>query len=110
MGSDEPGTRGIRWWNVKHPLRYATMLGDGRSPAAGREVLDDASAQLERVMLGLRLGEGLDLSVLSAGARRRVAGHVATELLDGRAALAGRAVLTRKGRLLADTVVRDLTD
>ena len=110
MGSDEPGTRGIRWWNVKHPLRYARVLGDGRSPAAGREVLDDASAQLERVMLGVRLREGLDLSVLSAGARRRVAGHVATELLDGRAALAGRAVLTRKGRLLADTVVRDLTD
>lgn len=110
MGSDEPGTRGIRWWNVKHPLRYAKMLGDGLSPAAGREVLDDASAQLERVMLGLRLREGLDLSVLSTDARRRVAGHVANELLDGRAALAGRAVLTRKGRLLADTVVRDLTD
>ena len=110
MGSSEPGTRGVRWWNVKHPLRYAGRLGDGLSPAAGREILDDASAQLETVMLGARLREGLDLSVLSTRARRAVAGHIAHGLVDGRAVLRGRVVLTRTGRLLADTVVRDLTD
>lgn len=101
---------GVRWWNVKHPRRYAAALGAGESPAAGRELIDEATAALERVMLGVRLADGLDLAVLSDAGRRAVAGHVASGLLDGRAAVGGRALLTRRGRLLADAVVRDLTD
>ncbi|MFD6141686.1 radical SAM family heme chaperone HemW [Promicromonospora sp. NPDC060271] len=105
---------GVRWWNVKHPRAYATRLEAGRSPGAGRELLTSAEAHLERVMLGVRLREGLDLGVLSDAGRTAVAGLVARELLDGRAAVGAgggpaRAVLTRRGRLLADAVVRDLT-
>jgi putative oxygen-independent coproporphyrinogen III oxidase len=100
---------GVRWWNVKHPRRYATMLEAGTSPGAGRELLTATEAHLERVMLGVRLAEGLDLAVLDADGRRAVAGLVAKGLLDGVAAVRGRAVLTRRGRLLADAVVRDLT-
>lgn len=108
---DAPDGRvGVRWWNVKHPRRYAALLEAGTSPAAGRELLTRDEGQLERVMLQVRLREGLDLSVLSPGGRRAVAGLVARGLLDGRAALAGRGVLTLRGRLLADTVVRELTD
>ncbi|WP_369374952.1 radical SAM family heme chaperone HemW [Promicromonospora sp. Populi] len=101
---------GVRWWNVKHPRAYATRLEAGHSPGAGRELLTLDEAHLERVMLGVRLREGLDLGVLSPAGRTAVAGLVARGLLDGRAALApARAVLTRRGRLLADAVVRDLT-
>jgi oxygen-independent coproporphyrinogen-3 oxidase len=105
---------GVRWWNVKHPRAYATRLEAGQSPGAGRELLTRQEAHLERVMLGVRLREGLDLGVLSAAGRTAVAGLVARGLLDGRAAVGAggtpaRAVLTRRGRLLADTVVRDLT-
>ncbi|GAB2472489.1 radical SAM family heme chaperone HemW [Promicromonospora xylanilytica] len=105
---------GVRWWNVKHPRAYATRLEAGQSPGAGRELLTAQEAHLERVMLGVRLREGLDLEVLSAAGRTAVAGLVARGLLDGRAAVGAggvpaRAVLTRRGRLLADTVVRDLT-
>jgi putative oxygen-independent coproporphyrinogen III oxidase len=105
---------GVRWWNVKHPRAYATRLEAGQSPGAGRELLTRAEAHLERVMLGVRLREGLDLGVLSDAGRTAVAGLVARELLDGRAAVGAgggpaRAVLTRRGRLLADAVVRDLT-
>ncbi|MGP7961283.1 radical SAM family heme chaperone HemW [Sanguibacter sp. A247] len=107
---DGDAVAGVRWWNVKHPRRYATMLAEGVSPAAGRELLDAPTAALERVMLGVRLSEGLDLAELSAAGRRAVASQVAAGLLDGRAAIAGRALLTRRGRLLADAVVRDLTD
>lgn len=114
LGAEDPEdtaeVAGVRWWNVKHPRRYATMLADGLSPAAGRELLDAPTAALERVMLGVRLSEGLDLAELSAAGRRAVAGQVAAGLLDGRAAIGGRALLTRRGRLLADAVVRDLTD
>jgi oxygen-independent coproporphyrinogen-3 oxidase len=46
---------------------------------------------------------------LSADGRRAVAGLVADGLVDGSAAVRGRVVLTRRGRLLADAVVRALT-
>jgi putative oxygen-independent coproporphyrinogen III oxidase len=118
VGTETPA--GVRWWNVKHPRAYATRLEAGQSPGAGRELLTREEAHLERVMLGVRLREGLDLGVLSASGRTAVAGLVARGLLDGRAALGGgrghsaggapsRAVLTQRGRLLADAVVRDLT-
>ena len=84
------------------------------SPAAGRETVADDAAQLERVMLGVRLAEGLGLGALSDAARGRVAGLVADGLGDGRAALGAdgerRVLLTQRGRLLADAVVRTLTD
>jgi oxygen-independent coproporphyrinogen-3 oxidase len=101
---------GVRWWNVKHPRRYAAMLEAGGSPGAGRELLTAGEAALERVLLGVRLREGLDLRVLSDAGRRAVAGLVARGLLDGVAAVKGRALLTLRGRLLADAVVRELTD
>jgi oxygen-independent coproporphyrinogen-3 oxidase len=105
---------GVRWWNVKHPRAYASRLEAGQSPGAGRELLTREEAHLERVMLGVRLREGLDLGVLSPAGRTAVAGLVARGLLDGPAAVGAggataRAVLTRRGRLLADAVVRDLT-
>ncbi|WP_454043502.1 radical SAM family heme chaperone HemW [Cellulosimicrobium sp. Marseille-Q8652] len=109
-GASQPdGRTGVRWWNVKHPRRYAALLEAGSSPAAGRELLTHGEAHLERVMLRVRLREGLDLSVLSPAGRHAVAGLVANGLLDGRAAVAGRGELTLRGRLLADTVVRELT-
>ncbi|WP_460444558.1 radical SAM family heme chaperone HemW [Angustibacter aerolatus] len=99
---------GVRWWNVKHPRAYADRLAGGASPAQAREVLDDTQRHEERVLLGVRLVEGLEVAVLSPGGRRAVAGLVADGLVDGRAAVTGRVVLTRRGRLLADTVVRAL--
>lgn len=103
---------GTRWWNVKHPRAYADRLAAGRSPAAGRETVDTATARLERVMLGVRIAEGLPLDDLDATARAAVAGLVADGLVDARAALGAdgprRVLLTRRGRLLADAVVRAL--
>jgi oxygen-independent coproporphyrinogen-3 oxidase len=101
---------GVRWWNVKHPAAYADRLARGESPAADREVLTDADRALETVMLGLRLRDGLPLDRLSAAGRQRAEDAVVRGLLEAAAAASGRAVLTDRGRLLADAVVRDLTD
>ncbi|MGY1673315.1 radical SAM family heme chaperone HemW [Geodermatophilus sp. SYSU D00710] len=101
---------GVRWWNVKHPAAYAQRLAAGESPVADREVLEPADRVLETVMLGLRLRDGLPLPALSDTGRLRAADAVARGLLDAGAHAAGRAVLTDRGRLLADAVVRDLTD
>ncbi|HEV7623605.1 MAG TPA: coproporphyrinogen-III oxidase family protein, partial [Amnibacterium sp.] len=100
---------GVRWWNVKHPAAYGARIGAGLSPAAGREVLDAPARALERVLLESRLADGMPLDRLAAEGRAEVAGLIADGLIDGRAALTGRVVLTRPGRLLADAVVRRLT-
>jgi putative oxygen-independent coproporphyrinogen III oxidase len=100
---------GVRWWNVKHPRTYAARLGAGASPAAGRETLTAEQRHDEEVLLGVRLREGLDIDVLDASGRAAVAGLVADGLVDGHAAVRERrVVLTLRGRLLADTVVRRL--
>lgn len=101
---------GLRWWNVKHPAAYAERLAAGRSPHQDAELLDDADRALETVMLGLRLREGLPLALLTDVGRRRAGDAVARGLLDPEAHATGRAVLTDRGRLLADALVRDLTD
>ena len=99
---------GVRWWNVKHPAAYAERIAAAVSPAAGRETLDEAARRTENVLLGIRISDGLPLDALDTDARRVVAELIAEGLVDGRAALAGRLVLTLRGRLLADAVVRRL--
>jgi len=98
---------GVRWWNVKHPVAYAARLAGGGSPAQARELLGPGDRRVERVLLELRLADGLDVTVLTESERRRVPDLVARGLAE----LAGnQLVLTLDGRLLADGVVRDLLD
>ena len=99
---------GVRWWNVKHPAAYAERMNAARSPAAGRETLDEATREVERVLLGARVRDGLAIADLSASARAAVAGLIADGLVEGTAAIRGRLTLTVRGRLLADAVVRQL--
>jgi len=99
---------GVRWWNVKHPSAYADRIQAGDSPAAGRETLDDATREVERVLLLTRIREGIPIVSLTAQGRHEIAGLIADELIDAKAALSGSVELTRRGRLLADAVVRRL--
>jgi putative oxygen-independent coproporphyrinogen III oxidase len=99
---------GVRWWNVKHPSAYADRLAAGVSPAAGRETLDAETRRVERVLLATRIRDGLPVSDLTPQGRTAIAGLIADDLVDGPAAIAGTVVLTLRGRLLADAVVRAL--
>ena len=101
---------GIRWWNVKHPARYAALLEAGASPAAGRETLDERARLTERIMLGIRMRGGLALDDLPSSARARVPQLTAWGLADPAGVARERVVLTQRGRLLADAVVRELLD
>jgi hypothetical protein len=113
----------MRWWNVKNPAAYAARLREGRSPAYAGEILDEDTRELERVMLGVRTSEGIELADLpvtretdeaggslgvGVASSGRVAALIADGLIDGAAALRGRAILTLRGRLLADYVTREL--
>ncbi len=97
---------GVRWWNAKHPRTYADALASGATPEAGREVLTDDDKRVERVMLALRMREGLVASEVSdEGWLDRT---VDAGLIDGASLGHGRIVLTGRGRLLADRLVREL--
>ncbi len=95
----------LRWWNVKHPNTYAQLLEQSILPVAGFEELSDADRHTEDVMLRLRMRDGLALADLDAEERERAATAIGDGLLhtDG-----ARLVLTDRGRLLADAVVRSL--
>ena len=106
-----PGAHGFvgdtRWWNVKRPNTYAELLAEDRLPVEGSERLGERDRHLEQVMLGIRLRDGLPAAVLSdselARARRAVADGLLTEAAE-------HLVLTDRGRLLADAVVREVLD
>jgi len=100
---------GVSWWNVKHPTAYAARLSAGRSPAAARERLTAPMRRMEEIMLRARLADGLPLTLLDGAALAESERMVAGALIDPSAHAAGRLVLTPRGRLLADAVIRDLT-
>jgi putative oxygen-independent coproporphyrinogen III oxidase len=106
-----PGAHGYvgstRWWNVKHPNAYAQTLAQGRLPVADHEQLDDVATHTEDVMLRLRLRSGLPADSLSERERDRARIAVDDGLLE---IVADRFVLTDRGRLLADAVVRTVLD
>ena len=95
---------GVRWWNVKHPTAYAARIGRGVSAAQARETLDDETRRVERVLLETRLRSGLPAEVLDDAGRTTVPELVGRGLVEPGDPL----VLTMRGRLLADAVVRDL--
>ncbi|WP_082599707.1 radical SAM family heme chaperone HemW [Nocardioides sp. Root151] len=124
---------GVRWWNVKHPAAYAERISRGVSPALAREVLDDETRRVERVLLEIRIRDGLSLDLLDDQARALLPDLLARGLIepnplepnplepnpldpnpldpnphDQGPLDPGRLVLTLQGRLLADAVVRDL--
>lgn len=151
------------FWNLRHPAKWMQSLQAGHRPVDGQEIITGESARLEKLLLNLRLRQGLDLGGyarefgVDAAALLSEAHELAGEgLLDGALlpggdslpdcelvqmggslpvgqlsqggglshkdellhqggstpdALnigAGRAVLTRRGRLLADTVIQRL--
>ena len=102
-----PGAHGYigttRWWNVKHPNAYAEKLAGAMLPAAGFEQLGPDALHTEEVLLKTRLRQGLPLDRLGTAERERA--QVA--VTDGLLVTEGdRLLLTPRGRLLADAVVR----
>jgi putative oxygen-independent coproporphyrinogen III oxidase len=104
-----PGAHGYvgatRWWNVKHPNAYAEALAGSVLPVAGFEELGGDALHTEDVLLKIRLRQGLPVATLETAERERAERVVADGLL---VADDDRLVLTPRGRLLADAVVRTL--
>jgi putative oxygen-independent coproporphyrinogen III oxidase len=101
---------GTRWWNVRHPAAYAGRIAAGASPGQAREILTPAERRTERIMLLTRLAGGCPLDELTEAGRTAAAAAVRDGLAEPAAHAEGRVALTPSGRLLADAVIRGLTD
>ncbi len=89
---------GRRWWNVRTPDRYVAAIDAGRSPLGGEEVLTDEQRRFEALALALRTPAGVPIDSLPCDPD-----------LDGLVVRSGgRAVLTVRGRLLANAVTTRL--
>lgn len=96
---------GTRFWNRKHPARYAEALAGGALPIAGYEELTADEQHMENLMLRIRMRSGLPAAALTGQERDRAE----AEVRGGNLAPGGDGfVLTDAGRLLADGVVRRL--
>ncbi|MEE8602872.1 radical SAM family heme chaperone HemW [Euzebya tangerina] len=106
FGSGAHGSwQGRRYWLVRDPSRYARLVGAGAEPLGGEEWPDADQVRLERLMMGLRLVEGvpraavepLDSTVLGTLIERGLvrADH-------------GWVAVTPTGRPLTDRIVRQL--
>ena len=100
---------GTRFYNVKHPARYAATISGDELPIKDSEGLTAEDRHTEKIMLGLRLAEGIDANLLGEDelgkARRQAeAGMVEFVSVDG----GQRIQLTNRGRLLADAIIVDI--
>ena len=93
-----------RFYNVKLPGRYIKMLGKDELPIADTETLTDSEHHMEKIMLGLRLREGIDRTLLSDKAQPMIDGFIERGLLADDTSLH----VTHAGRLLADGIITDL--
>jgi putative oxygen-independent coproporphyrinogen III oxidase len=100
---------GTRWWNVRHPSAYAARVTAGESPAQAREILTERERRTERILLLTRLAGGCPVTEFDPAGLAAARVAVADGLAEPDAYEEGRVVLTRRGRLLADAVVRGLT-
>lgn len=84
---------GRRFWNVRTPERYIEAISAGVSPVAGTELLGPDERRLERLQLALRTCQGVPTEALPIAE------------VNGLVDVTGsRAVLSRRGRLLANEV------
>lgn len=89
-----PAGKARRWSNVRSPVRYIALVEAGEPVEAAAEVLSSQERAFEALMLSLRTRWGVPAAALPQEVYE-----------EGLAALSGgRAVLTLRGRLLANEV------
>jgi putative oxygen-independent coproporphyrinogen III oxidase len=88
---------GRRWWNIRTPDRYIKAVREGASVEAGDERLGDDVRRFEALELLLRTRDGVPADALPVAE------------LDGFVDVVGdRAVLTQRGRLMANEIATRL--
>jgi putative oxygen-independent coproporphyrinogen III oxidase len=93
---------GRRWWNVRPPQQYVATVASGQMPVGGEERLSERDRALERLLLGLRIADGVPAAWLQ---NERVGQFIEEGLAERRD---GRVALTDRGMFLANELVLEL--
>ena len=102
----------LRAWDIAHPKRWAEAMDAEAVPWQGSEKASDSEDLEERIMLGLRIRDGLKISEISRLAGRQPAeGCIDSLIGDGLITYdpsRSAVVPTVRGRLLNDLVIGKL--
>ncbi|HEV8420843.1 MAG TPA: radical SAM family heme chaperone HemW [Actinomycetota bacterium] len=103
LGAGAHSYRGdVRWWNVRPPQQYMAAVASGRKPIGGEERLTDEEQRLERLLLGLRVADGILANQVDRS-------RVESLLREGMAERHGlQLALTERGLFLTNEIVLDL--
>jgi putative oxygen-independent coproporphyrinogen III oxidase len=93
---------GVRWWNVRPPQQYLEEVEARRLPLGGSESLGERERSMERLLLGLRVSDGVPMDWVDD---EQVAPFIADGLVEGRG---GRIALTDRGMFVANDLVLEL--
>ena len=99
---------GKRFWNVKHPNLYKQKIQASETVILDSEVLKGSQIESERLMLSIRLPQGLEKNTLNNQQILELTDYVNSGHLDQENWNLGRATLTLDGRLIADRIVREI--
>jgi oxygen-independent coproporphyrinogen-3 oxidase len=99
---------GKRFWNVKHPNLYKQKIQANETVILDSEVLKGSQIESERLMLSIRLPQGLEKNTLNNQQILELTDYVNSGHLDQENWNLGRATLTLDGRLIADRIVREI--
>jgi putative oxygen-independent coproporphyrinogen III oxidase len=97
---------GRRWWNTRSVPGYVAAIEDGGSPVAGDEILTVGERAEERLLLGLRVREGLHPNDVPPIEPLALEDAMAQGLVE---TACGRLRATDDGWFLLDETVRRLT-
>jgi oxygen-independent coproporphyrinogen-3 oxidase len=95
-----------RWTHIKHPAAYCQAVERGEDLACESEMLDDRTLAFERLMLGLRLAEGVPLHLMP-GVPERAQPLIEQGWLERSN---GHLRLTREGRHWCNRIVVELAE
>ena len=97
---------GKRFWNVKHPNAYKEKVFSQISPIHESETLTAEQMARESIMLGIRMRDGLQISLLEPHQLELLGTYRENGFIELRD---DRVLLTPEGRLIADRIVREIT-
>jgi oxygen-independent coproporphyrinogen-3 oxidase len=95
----------VRYWHGRGISAYVSAIGAGRIPIQGHEAVDGASHEQERLMLGLRLNDGVVVNHPAARREAEVLARAGLVLVSG-----DRIRVSRRGEDVLNAVALRLTD
>jgi oxygen-independent coproporphyrinogen-3 oxidase len=112
VSSDKFSFWGVRWSNLRNPDLYVKTVLKGQTPLAFRESLKKEEALEDKILMGLRLQEGISLANLKERFGTKLRSDRLNPLLDnGFLELSNNSIcLSKKGILVSNELIMRVLD